>query len=294
VAAEYPHLLRTAGTRWWHPLAGLAVLVVGWAIPAGVLTRLLSAVGGADVNRGNSAIDVTAVGLSIALLIPGAVAAVVLVHRARPGVLLSGPRRPRAVLFAVGVAVATPAFVPMVLAKTAAFDAVPDPTGGAAGWVGWPAFLPLFAAIVLVFPFQSAAEEIVFRGYLPQAIASWTHRAWPAAVTSSLMFVAIHNTHDVWTFADRFFFGLALCWLTWRTGGLEAAIALHVTYNVLLGLAVAATGRMGALVNASRSDALGTLTSMAGTALAVLTLAWWAERRQVAVRTVPEGEAVYA
>lgn len=290
-AVEYPLLLRTLHTRWWHPVAGAAVLLVGWAILAGVGVGVLTAVGGADAERGTSALEVAAVGLTIALGLPAAVAAVVLVHRVRPGVLLSVTRRPRAGLFVLAAAVATAAFVPMMLAKTAAFEAGPDPTAAVVGWVGWQAFLPLFAAVVLVFPIQAAAEEIVFRGYLTQALATWTPRVWQAALASSLMFVAIHPTQDVWIFADRLFFGLALCWLTWRTGGLEAAIAVHVAYNLLLGLAVAATGRMDAMVNASRSDALGTLTSMAGTALVVLTIVWWAQGRRVAVRTVPEGEA---
>lgn len=290
-AVEYPYLLRTPHTRWWHPVAGAAVLLVGWAILAGVLTSLLSTAGGADVERGTSALDVATVGLTIAVGLPAAVVAVVLVHRRHPGVLVSVTRRPRAGLFVVAAAVAMAAFVPMMLAKTAAFDAGPDSTGGAVGWVGWQAFLPLFAAVVLVFPLQAAAEEVVFRGYLTQALATWTHRVWPAALASSLMFVAIHPTQDAWIFADRLFFALALCWLTWRTGGLEAAIAVHVAYNLLLGLAVAATGRMDAMVHASRSDALGSLTSMAGTALVVLTIVWWAQGRRVAVRTVPEGEA---
>lgn len=289
--AGYPYLLRVANTRWWLPLAGLAVLVLVWGIPATVLVQILSTVFGADADRMSTAADVTAVGLQIALLIPGAVAAVVLVHRMRPGVLLSASGRPRAGLFVVGVAVATPAFIPMVLAKRAEFAAEPDPIAGTAGWIGWQAFLPLFAAIVLVLPFQAAAEEIVFRGYLTQAVATWTRRVWPAALASSLMFVAVHPIHDAWSFADKLFFGLAMFWLTWRTGGLEAAIALHVVYNLLLVVAVAADGRITEMLKDSRTDALGGLTSMGGTAVAVATLDWWFRHRAAVVRTDSEGGA---
>ena len=287
--AGYPYLLRVANTRWWHPLAGTAVLVLVWGIPAAVLVRILSAVFGADVDRLSTAADLTAVGLQIALLIPGAVAAVVLVHRMRPGVLLSASGRPRAGLFIVGVAVATPAFIPMMLAKTAEFSAQPDPSAGASGWIGWQAFLPLLAAIVLVLPFQAAAEEIVFRGYVTQAVATWTRRIWPAALASSLMFVAVHPIHDAWSFADKLFFGLAMFWLTWRTGGLEAAIALHVVYNLLLVLAVAADGRLTAMLKDSGTDALGALTSMGGTAVAVATLDWWFRHRAAVARADSEG-----
>lgn len=290
--AQYFDLLRAAAPRWWHPLAGAVVLLLAWAIPSGALTELLSAVAGADTTRPESAADVLALSLTIALLIPAAVVAVVLVHRARPGVLLSVTRRPRAGLFFFAAGIASVALVPMTLAKTAGFDAGPDSTSNALEWVGWQSFLPFLAVVVLVFPLQAAAEEIVFRGYLTQALATWTRHVWLAVLGSSLLFVAIHNIHDGWSFADRLFFAFAMCWLTWRTGGLEAAIAVHVVYNVLLGLATGATGRLGSMVNAGESEPAAALTSMGGTALAAWTVAWWAQSQRVA-RTAAEGEEAH-
>jgi membrane protease YdiL (CAAX protease family) len=290
-APEYPHLLRRADSRWWRPFLGLATLACCWEILYAVLAGIVPAIGQANLTESSSPIDVVATGLTLALGLPAALAAVVLGHRARAGVLLSVTGRPRLGLFVVATAIASVALVPMMLTKTASFPNG-SPDGG--GWVGWQTFAPLLAAIVSTFPFQSAAEEFVFRGYLTQAITTCTRRAWPAAVVSSLLFVGAHSTHDGWIFADRFFFALALCWLTWRTGGLEAAIAIHVAYNLLLGLGAAATGRMNSMIHASRSDAPGTLTSIGGTLLAVTVIVWWTDRREPAVQAPPQIQQVAA
>lgn len=259
-------------------MAGAALVVVAWTIPSGVLSDLFAALGGADVDRLDPALDVVAAGLSTALGTPAAVAAVVLVHHLPAGVLLSATGRVEAGLFVVGAVVATLAYVPMLVNRREA-----DTDGGeVVGWVGLQTFLRLLLAIGVAIPPAAAAEEIVYRGYLTQSIATWTHRAWPPAVATSLMFAAAHGAQNAWMFADRFFFGLALCWLTWRTGGLEAAIAVHTVYNVLVGVAAAATGQVGSELRASRSDARRAVASMAGTALTVLAVTWWAQRHRIA------------
>lgn len=285
-APQYPHMLRTANCRWWHPLGGTALLLLVWFVPVAMVAQVLPT----DPDRSDTAAGVAAASLILALLLPAAFVAAMLVHRIRPAQLLSATGRPRVGMLAVAAAVATPAFVPMMLAKTAGYADEAD----SAGWVGWQAFLPLFLVIVLVFPFQAAAEEVLFRGYLTQAIAIWTRRALPAVAASSLMFVGVHRVHDLWSFADYFFFALAMCWLTWRTGGLEAAIAVHIAYNLLLGLALAATGQVGALTTGRDCGVLGSLTSIGGTVLVVLALSRCAAPRSpVAAPIDTEREAAY-
>jgi len=94
-------------------------------------------------------------------------------------------------------------------------------------WPGWGAYLVIVAVAVLLVPLQAAAEEYVTRGWLVQALVALTRSRWLAAVLASALFVALHGTADPWAVADLAVFALALCWLTFRTGGLEAAIALH-------------------------------------------------------------------
>jgi membrane protease YdiL (CAAX protease family) len=92
--------------------------------------------------------------------------------------------------------------------------------------------------VIFTTPLQSAAEEYLFRGYLSQAIAGWfrTERigAVTAAVVTATAFSLAHAPPDLWTFLDRFAFALAASLTVWLTGGLEAAIVLHATNNVLV------------------------------------------------------------
>src|SRR3712207_3722234 len=115
-----------------------------------------------------------------------------------------------------------------------------EATGPVDGF-GW-----LLLVVLLTTPLQSAAEEYVFRGYLSQAIAAWVGRpragAVVAAVLTAALFSAAHLPPDVWTFLDRFAFGLAASAVVWLTGGLEAAIVLHAVNNVVVFLLAGSLG----------------------------------------------------
>ena len=56
------------------------------------------------------------------------------------------------------------------------------------------------------------------------------------------MFSLAHAPGDIFTFLDRFAFGLAASAVVWLTGGLEAAIALHAANNVVIFLVIGALG----------------------------------------------------
>jgi uncharacterized protein len=110
-----------------------------------------------------------------------------------------------------------------------------------------PSFGWLLLVVLLTTPLQSAAEEYVFRGYLSQAIAGWIRAphvgAVVAAVLSAALFSAAHGPQDLFTFLDRFAFGLAASAVVWLTGGLEAAIVLHAVNNVLVFVLAGALGQ---------------------------------------------------
>lgn len=91
----------------------------------------------------------------------------------------------------------------------------------------------LLALAVLITPLQATAEEYVFRGYLMQTVGGWLrHPAW--AILLPVPLFAIGHDYDLWGLLDVAVFGAAAAWLTWRTGGLEAAIVAHVVNNTLL------------------------------------------------------------
>lgn len=89
------------------------------------------------------------------------------------------------------------------------------------------------AVVLLLVPFQAAAEEYVFRGGLLQLVGSWTRWSAIPVITTSLLFAAGH-LYDFWGLVSVFLFGVIAAVITIRTGGLEAAIALHVANNAVL------------------------------------------------------------
>ncbi|GAA2111893.1 hypothetical protein GCM10009824_07610 [Kocuria atrinae] len=90
---------------------------------------------------------------------------------------------------------------------------------------GW-----LLLMVILLVPIQCFAEELVFRGYLMQTVGRWLkHPAW-AILLPVPLFVAGH-LYDVWGQASIAVMAITMGVITWRTGGLEAAVALHVVNN---------------------------------------------------------------
>jgi len=141
-------------------------------------------------------------------------------------------------------------------------------------------YLVSLLIIVLIVPFQASAEEYVFRGVLFQAIGSWVRFVPVALVLTTVAFALLH-IYDIWGLLDVATFGVAAIILTWRTGGLEAAIAMHVLNNVV-GLAVMGTGAFGPTAitpEGGSPEGLGsTLVTMAAYVLIVL---WMAKRRGI-------------
>ena len=154
------------------------------------------------------------------------------------------------------------------------------------GW-GW-----LLLMALLVTPFQAAGEEYLFRGWLMLAVGTWIRRpavAVPvAAVLSAVAFALAHGSLDPWILLDLGTFAVAAVILTWRTGGLEAALALHVVNNVVL----LSVGTLAGFASESYVDAdaaqspASALLSMAVVTLATALLLWQARRAGIA-RTVP-------
>ena len=99
-----------------------------------------------------------------------------------------------------------------------------------------------FLLVVLVLtPFQAAGEEYAFRGYLTQAFGGVFRSRVVAVVGPAILFALAHGIgQSVPIFFDRLAFGLVAGTLVILTGGLEAAIAMHVLNNFLaFGLALA-------------------------------------------------------
>ena len=139
--------------------------------------------------------------------------------------------------------------------------------------------------VVVLVPFQGAAEEYVFRGFLLQTIGSWI--PWRrtglvvAVVVSTVVFALLHlpNGYNVWGILDVGSFGLIAAIIVLRTGGLEATVLQHAFNNIMI-FVLQAPG--WSKVDLTSSDANGTwqgtlvtlVTSLAFWGM-VEFLAWW-------------------
>ncbi|NKZ07056.1 CPBP family intramembrane glutamic endopeptidase [Actinomadura latina] len=263
---------RNEAHRWWRPLVGsLAIIAVGTGsaillMLAGMVVKV-AATGdvpdptgtGTDSIFGNDTADLAFNLGSLALFLPVALGAAWLVQRRRPGTLSSvaGRLRWRWMLACSGLAVMF--CVVSYGTSIVAAVAMDDQSGGDEHWVGWGAFLAPAIVIVLLVPFQAAAEEYVFRGWVLQAVGACTlenagsgigrffsavfRTPWPGIVVGSALFTAGHG-YTSWGILDIFLFGAIAAWLAVRTGGLESGIALHVFNNLMAFLLPAAVGKL--------------------------------------------------
>ncbi|WP_298040743.1 CPBP family intramembrane glutamic endopeptidase [uncultured Microbacterium sp.] len=252
VAAAVPaplpyHRLALARARrtWWQPLltgvlalafyaAMIAILFIGLMIVAFEVPAVDRVVESMLVT--DAWFDLDQPGLFVLLvvplilMIPALLAASRIVQGRGVGMLWSVAGRIRWSLLGRTLVVA---FVIMAafFAASLGLDALRgEPIVFEATHPGIPAMLIL---VVLLVPFQAAAEEYVFRGYLMQLIGRWLRHPAFAILLPVPLFVLGHG-YDIWGSLDIAAFAIIAGWLSWRTGGLEAAIAMHIANNVLI------------------------------------------------------------
>lgn len=230
--------LRVERPRWWRPLAVLALAAVLYLIagllmmvPLAVLSMVVPGIedwpdrafASADTSDPLVAAFML---LAIAALLPAALLAVRLVGGRRPGTLSSveGRIRGRLLVRCLGLAIL------LTLFGTLTFVTI---EGGWKDVAITDRTLPTVALALLVVPLQAAAEEYVFRGLAMQTIGAWLRHPGFAIVLPIPLFTFGHE-YDMLGLVDVTAFALAAGWLTWRTGGLEAAIGIHVANNAVL------------------------------------------------------------
>ncbi len=303
---SYPELHKLGLTGWWRSLLGVAGIgVIGFV----VLPLLLGGVfmlGMALFGMSTRAIsdefanvaDQVALSptmlaytlLSLWCVIPVAWLVQRVCHGLPPGTLWSVLARLRLRYLAVctGMAVLAVALtvgVAQLLPSTT--EAGADVTHGlnAITATTWQ----YLVVVVLLVPLQATAEELVFRGYLMQAwggLFGGRRAAQTAAVLgSALVFAAMHGTQELPIFLDRFSFGVVAGVLVIVTGGLEAAIALHVVNNLYAFITPVLFGDInGALWPEGSTwwQLPVSLTQVVSFGL----LAWWVARRTALARTI--------
>ncbi|TLP53569.1 CPBP family intramembrane glutamic endopeptidase [Microbispora triticiradicis] len=250
----YDQMARTVLNRWWRPIVGTLAIVATFvviSIGAGLVAYLVSLVtrvpmtGSGPRLFADPMLDLGFQLGVIALLLPLVLGAAWVFQRRPPGSLSSVALRLRWRWLAACLLVAV---VSVVLGQAAeAGMLLSAGVGPGYGWAGWGAFLPALIVILLLVPFQAAAEEYAYRGWIIQGLGAYFRSPWPAILLGAVAFAASHG-YTGWGIVYVFVFGVLMGWLAVRTGGLEAPIALHASNNVVAFGLVAASGDMnGAL-----------------------------------------------
>ncbi|GAB1640735.1 hypothetical protein KRMM14A1259_11580 [Krasilnikovia sp. MM14-A1259] len=225
--------------------------------------------------------------LTVAALLPAVLLAARWIQNRPAGTLSSVTGRLRMRWLVTCLAVAGAA-IGIFLAAGMFVDAATGGSGGPGGdLAGWGSLVASTLVLLVVVPPQAAAEEYLTRGWLLQGLGAWCRRPWLPIAVQALVFAALHGWGTPWGFADLTAFGLIAGWLTVRTGGLEAAIALHLANNLLGTLLSAAFGDLGmdqTAADMSWQYVVIDLPVLLGYAAVI---GWLARRRGVTTLTAP-------
>lgn len=283
----YVHQMRTSGYRWWRPFLALAVgigsyLAFSCIIGAAWLIAdpdMMSIEGIEDVDL----LDPRTMlfnNLTLAALIPAVLLATRVGHWRPAGRIWSVTGRLRWRWLAQAGLV--------TLLLWGGYLAMAWLLGGGETssrpeHLGW-----LLVITLLTTPLQAAGEEVAFRGALLQGVGAWIRNPVVAIVVGTVLstglFAAAHGSPDPWTLIDLGGMAAATCYLTWRTGGIEAATALHVVNNLVITVGLLLLGGLeSAYVTGETSgNAAASLISLVATAGMTLVLVEVAKRVGVA------------
>jgi membrane protease YdiL (CAAX protease family) len=235
---QYHQFYRAPAFRWWKPVVALLTFAVGWFLASlvAVLVALVwdTTVSGVQFDPGNLNLNTPAMfaanNVSLAACIPVAMLVSWLVYRQRPGFLSSITGRFRWGLFGHFLLIVAP----LMLAWMAIQSVL---SGGLSGLAWGPNSLFLLVTILLTTPLQAAGEEYANRGLIARSVGSWFGNRWVALAAATLVngvvFTLLHAAAEPWLNAYYFTVAVTFTLLTWRTGGLEAAIVMHIVNNLL-------------------------------------------------------------
>lgn len=153
----------------------------------------------------------------------------------------------------------------------------------AAHWQPESAAWAFVLIALLLTPLQALAEELVFRGVLFQVVGSWFAHPLASLIVAttitSLLFALIHGQQSPAVFLDRLLMGVMLCWLAYKTQGLEASIAIHTANNQVLFLLATLTGTLEDALATTTASWLEVAVHMVCVLVVVLIL-WWQYTRR--------------
>lgn len=288
---EYHRLYRgTAKYRWWKPILvvlisasiyfifnitfSLLLLPAMMAFDTEYLETLTS--GSGDLLDTQHPISLVLNLVTIALMIPAVILGMLAMGVRPTGRIWSVAGRIRwsllwrttaAAVLAVLVMNGVGLLAELIMGAVAPTEAVPPASADADFSVA--AAVTSFILVLLLVPLQATAEEVVFRGLFLQVLGSWLKSPWLAIAISTVAFSAGH-IYDIWGLVAVGLMGLVAAWLTWKTGGLEAAIGIHIINNIAA-FAVMASGISG---ETAQTESTGGPLSVVAEVIGLALFAW--------------------
>lgn len=280
VAADADIEFHRLARRWalgrrWRPIAGLLLAMVIYVVMIAAVLMVGFLATGPDFERVFGAEDYAdpltyLLGYgTVALMLPAVFLGFWIVGCRPVGLLSSVAGRLRwgwvARLWPAALVIWAVALTASLLSDPAALPKAATVNGG------------LLLVALAVTPFQAAAEEYVYRGAMAQAVGAWLKNPWWAILLPVPLFVVGH-VYDWVGLTGVALFAVAAGWLTYRTGGLEAAIVVHVVNNTSLGV----LGAFGLVnLNAASFDPVLLVFDVAPIAVFVGWVEWllWRRRR---------------
>ncbi|MFD3637085.1 CPBP family intramembrane glutamic endopeptidase [Streptomyces sp. NPDC058664] len=157
---------------------------------------------------------------------------------------------------------------------------------------GWSELLLSLLVLWALVPFQAAAEEFVFRGWLVQLFGGFLRSPWPGVAVASLLFAFAHGYGQLSGFLLLCYSAAWWGWLTIRTGGLEAVIAVHTVNNLIAFTLSAVFGELADESTAADAPWEALVTEMVFAPAFCLIAARLADRRGITTRRLSLTEPV--
>lgn len=143
-------------------------------------------------------------------------------------------------------------------------------------------FVILVLVALLLIPFQTTYEEVVFRGYLAQGVAAWTRNRWLAILLPSLLFGCMHIFNPevkeygfLLTIPQYVLFGLIFGIISVLDDGIETAMGAHAANNIFMSIFVtskASVLQTSALFEQQRVDPLKDMIVLAVCGIIFITI----------------------
>jgi membrane protease YdiL (CAAX protease family) len=275
--------------RWWKPLLTALLGFVFYTVfllvvvVAGLGLAFLSPTGVDPYLDALTVLDLTNPVMfaftlvSLILMIPALALAALIMGPKPIGLLSSVAGRIRWRWLAVCTGVALAVFLASLAVSTGIGFFFPEEAAAAPVQQDTTILLVMLALSLLAVPFQAAAEEYVFRGFLMQAIGSWLRHPAFAILLPVPLFVLGHG-YDPLGQTDVAIFAIFAGWISWRTGGLEAAIAVHAINN----MTIFALGAFGLVdVNSTEGSVGGLVVSALTMGVTAVVIVRLADRRGI-------------